>query len=460
MCLMENRNCHVLNACIHKDHEASSMEMNDRLSELPNDLILSILSHLTTKEVRRTSVISKKWRRWLLGYYPKLNFQGSREIVRIWFEIRNNDEELTKQKSNFISEVDHVMEQHLDSAIDHFRVVFDLDTSWQSRIDHWVALALRKRVKTLELDFQPVYDRMDTHLNRGGLFIDYSNPQGIVHSLASLSLNYVNITSEVVDNILLSCPVLENLYIRQSIFLTSIKSQSSSLKHLDVSYCEELHTIDISAPKMVLFRYFGQPITLNVRNAVSLSSLFIGGGPGEDITYAFEPMSKYFSQLEALCLELNLGCFTYPWNIGVEHLQLPLFSTLKMLELCIRGCNSLSLRGWTPLIEACPVLENLTVKFKGIDSGLNWVITKRSGSPLKCLKTLKLFGYCGRRADIEFATFVIENAINLQEVFVEVKIVAPPKVSVYVYDPIRINELKEIIPEGVRVILTESVKCY
>ncbi|XP_074318035.1 putative FBD-associated F-box protein At1g61330 [Silene latifolia] len=353
---------------------------------------------------------------------------------------------------------------HLDSSIDEFRVVFDLDTSFQSRIDHWVVFALRKRVKTLELDFQPVIERMDTDYTRGGLFIDYSN------SLASLSLNFVNITSEIVDSILLSCPFLENLHIRKSIFLTSIKSQSSSLKQLDVSHCDKLQTIDISAPNMVFFKYFGQPIELNIRNAVSLSSLFIGAGTGLEITYAFEPMSKYFSQLEFLYLQISLGCSFVPpvsahlhltvssaYNLGVEHLKLPLLTRLKVLDLYITGDHSVSLLGWTPLIEACPVLEKLTVKFNCIDYGVNRFISKRNGSALKSLKTLEIFGYCGRRIDIELASFVIENAINLQRVVVDVYTFRR-KLSIPKGDPIRIDELKKMIPEDVTFMLTEDVQ--
>ncbi|XP_074272936.1 uncharacterized protein LOC141596631 [Silene latifolia] len=204
---------------------------------------------------------------------------------------------------------------------------------------------------------------------------------------------------------------------------------------------------------MAFFRYFGQCIELNIRNASSLSSVFIGGDTGHEIAYAFEPLSKYFPQLEVLYLRIPLGVLSTQYNIGVEHLQLPLLTTLKVLELHIFGDHSFSLLGWTPLIEACVVLEKLIVKFDCYDIGLNGNITKRGGSPLKSLKTLEIFGYCGRRIDIELATYVFENAVNLQHVFVEVELM-PYNVSPD--SPIRISKLKEIIPEGVSFVLKES----
>ncbi|KAL9246821.1 hypothetical protein vseg_020312 [Gypsophila vaccaria] len=450
MCLIENNGRHGANPCIQKGPEVSSTKTDDRLTELPKDLVLSILSSFTTKEVRQISVVSQKWNKWLLGYYPKLNFEGSKAIKESWFEIRFDDDELAKERSIFVNQVDRVMNQHLDSSIDEFRVVFDLDNRCQSHVDRWVSFALKKHVRTIELNFDPVYIRMET--DRCGLTIK----EGVNHSLTSLRLICVNITSEDIESVLLLCPFLENLYIIYSEVLTSIKPRASlvSLKHFDVSDCYKLETIDISAPKMVYFRYLGQPIELNLRDAISLSSVFIGAEPMQHIRYAFKPLSKYFPQLEALYLQIPIPCVAHQYTRGIELLRFSLLTTLKVLDLCIRGDHTSSLLAWTPLIEACPALEKLTVKLQCYDSGLDWnELSKRRGSPLKSLKTLELLGYTGRRLDIEFAAFIFENAINLREVIVQV--------GSYSYSrgtplpPARLSMLKEIVPQGVTFILMD-----
>ncbi|KAH9607145.1 hypothetical protein KSS87_005070 [Heliosperma pusillum] len=95
--------------------------------------------------------------------------------------------------------------------------------------------------------------------------------------------------------------------------------------------------------------------------------------------------------------------------------------------------------------------------FNCSDYGVSRSISKLNGSPLKSLKTFEMFGYCGRRVDIELASFVIENAINLQQVIVEVDTFRRMQ-SLSKADPIRINELKEMIPDGVTFMLTEYTR--
>ncbi|KAK9716406.1 hypothetical protein RND81_06G230600 [Saponaria officinalis] len=459
MCLLENNSRHASDPCIRKGHEVSSSETNDRLPELPRDVLLLILSSFTTKEVKRTSLISKKWNTWLLGFYPKINFEPSKTIKDTWYEIRNNDDELAKKRTKFVTWVDQVLKQHVDSSIDEFRVVFDLDNSWQSHVDKWVSFALTKQVKTLDFNFQPVYDRLDTLLNRCGLTIDHCTPlPGFNHSLTTLRLRDVNITSEAVESILLSCPFLENLNIIYSELLTSIKCRASlvSLKHFDVSCCFKLKKIDISAPKMVCFRYRGKPVELNIRNAVSLSSVYIAAGPGEDILYAFDHPAMYLPQLEALSLGIPVADFASELTVGVKLLKFPVLTTLKVLDISIRGCHLSSFLSWTPLIEACPALEKLTFKVDYCyDCGIDWkILDRRDGSPLVSLKTFEILSYAGRRIDIELAGFIFENAINLQEVIVQVAS-DPPYKREKPLPPARISILKDMVPPGVAFILME-----
>lgn len=49
----------------------------DRISQLPNDLLLKILSELSTEEVIRTSILSKRWR------------DAWKKISTIFFDMRN-----------------------------------------------------------------------------------------------------------------------------------------------------------------------------------------------------------------------------------------------------------------------------------------------------------------------------------------------------------------------------------
>lgn len=74
-------------------------------------------------------------------------------------------------------------------------------------------------------------------------------------------------------------------------------------------------------------------------------------------------------------------------------------------------------------------------------------IVKHSACPLKCLKTLELVGFIGQPIDLEFATFVLENAIALEEVIIDF---APPH---HKGVQEHLVELKTKLPRGARLIV-------
>uniref|UniRef100_A0A803LAR5 At1g61320/AtMIF1 LRR domain-containing protein n=1 Tax=Chenopodium quinoa TaxID=63459 RepID=A0A803LAR5_CHEQI len=124
--------------------------------------------------------------------------------------------------------------------------------------------------------------------------------------------------------------LLENLCLECSEILTSVSSASLSLplKHLNVSCCFNMQTIDISAPKLLSLTYFGDPIEFNIRNASSLLELSVGGDKLIKVAYAFEPLAIYLSQLKYLQLRMRLHNGN---NLAIEHP--PAFPSLKHLEL-------------------------------------------------------------------------------------------------------------------------------
>lgn len=251
-----------------------------------------------------------------------------------------NDELLDRERSRFINWVNGVVKEYLGLVIDEFRVTFDLDKSSQSHINKWLMFALTKQVKSLELNLQPA--RVFRALNPGctlyTLSLECYKPLELPHNLASikpaltsLCLKYVNISEEVLEYLLCSFPILEKLCIERSEYLTSIKA-SLQLKHLDISKCPDLKTIDISATKLLSFRYCGLPIELHIRNASFLSEVSIGSARTTDVrTFAFDSLTEYFSQLEYLSLQICLFGKN-KLSSGINHF--PAFTNLRHLELC------------------------------------------------------------------------------------------------------------------------------
>ncbi|XP_048491886.1 putative FBD-associated F-box protein At5g38570 isoform X1 [Beta vulgaris subsp. vulgaris] len=423
---MEKLTWPSLKSCRHQPYEAKASD-NDQLSQLPDDLLTLIISFCTTKEAAQTSILSRRWN-YLWRCFPLLIFKDEYPTIP---SIGRNQLLLPQERLDFARMVNSVVESHLGVAVDELRIIFDLDVSYESDIDKWLVFALSKHVKRLELDFTPQVGRrivwgdcytwpLESRLS-SSLGLHQNNLA--CSSLTSLCLKYVTVTNKDIESILLSCHSLENLCIGSaSMYLQIINLPQTSLqlKRLEVLCCYNLLCIDIKAPKLVSFTLHGRPIALHLRDSSSLSKLSIGNGnyEGEIVDYAYKSLSQYFLKLEHLSWHLCLTGANRPkWNRGI--LKPPIMSNLKHLELHVIARGDESLLKWTYLIEESPVLEKLTLKF----SKYHWCsrvqrrnIVKRKGRPLKNLKTLEHFGYLGLPIDIEFATYVVENSIKLEDV--------------------------------------------
>lgn len=186
------------------------------------------------------------------------------------------------------------------------------------------------------------------------------SPHNLPCGLKTLVLSYIDITTEVLECFLQSCPFLENLRLSWLSSLGSIRAAYSplALKYLDVS-STKLEIIDILAPKLLTFRYHGCTIQLNIRNAFSLSEVSVICVNPDPISYAFDSLSEYISQLEYLHLR---SCLLSGTNLVIPPVSC--LTNLKHLRLNIFARSDQSLFGWITLIEASPVLQKFTLEAK------------------------------------------------------------------------------------------------
>lgn len=225
---------------------------------------------------------------------------------------------------DFVRWVNSIVEAHLGSSIDDFKVIFDLDINNELTIDKWVVFALSKQVKRLELNFTPgsrLFRYIDCYTWPPECRLSSLGYHRNLSSLRSLCLKYVNMNDEDIKCILLSCHDLENLcIISGSLYLKRIEIPHASLqlKHLEVACLPKLLCIDILTPKLVSLTYQGHPIKLNIRDAALLSDVSIGNGRrnGEVVTHAYRSLAKYFPQLTSLSWDLLLNP-----ESGVGHIK-------------------------------------------------------------------------------------------------------------------------------------------
>ncbi|KAM6570483.1 hypothetical protein CsatB_018468 [Cannabis sativa] len=290
--------------------KSNMVDEEDRISELPDEIIIHILSFLPTEDVVRTCFLSKRWK--LMWYLvPKLSFyeQGHRNFDN----YVNNC--LKHRKRGMVCD--------LNSVITSFKVTtnnYRNDTS----LDKWLDFAVENKVKEINLSFSGDWSSssyywlpetlvvkaiyltiLDLALVRLDSRYSFSFP-----SLKSLSLSSVWFAdTDTVDKLLLGSPSLENLQLDFDVF----------------SFRDCLHLCSVS----LKFLDINTPNNIGVEiECINLESLTLQG-------FIFDKIN--LSSCSKAIRNISLTCFWGAVSSSLEHL----ISSLPLLE-------NLTLSNWHP----------------------------------------------------------------------------------------------------------------
>lgn len=216
-----------------KFQKLSSHEDEDRISKLPDPILSHILSFLPTKFAVGTTVLSKRWKSPCISL-PNLDFDDSGLICGY-----------PRQKLNFTYFVDRIlMLRENDLNLERFSLNccgnYDL-----TRVENWVSVAIGHNVKEINLSLnfrgpfelpRNVFVCETVEVLRLSWKILVDVPEHVCFSrLKALQLNGVKFARyESVEKLLLNCPVLEDLLIKNCKWLSGCNLYicGSALKNL------------------------------------------------------------------------------------------------------------------------------------------------------------------------------------------------------------------------------------
>lgn len=447
-----------MKACVNRSCARTRKE-DTGIGELPDEILVLILSRLTVNEAARTSVLSRRWEH--LWKYSTGSFDLRAPEVGFGWE-GGTESHLSRfsGKSNYTNWVNHVLGSHRGQTLDEFRVFFKLGKSYEEVISSWINFAIKKQVRVLELDLGFGLDNHHftfpslSHLG----FSSFKN-------LSALYLSRIDITDQVIADILSNCPLLEELSVRYCSSLIDVQVNAGpnsilSLKHFEIFRCGLIKSIEISAVNLISFKFIGAMISLSIKNAPILAQLEIGGH------YCYGLISDlgglllvHPCQLERLVLDLN--CMTPVDAMKVFLRGFVQFCRVKYLELRVRlrEQDEHSILFLTVMIESCPYLQIFRLevtnyamrrflneecskdlpdlwrrisqrkptmedrrRFRAMDS--NFPLPSRyhdnQNFLYQCLETVELVGFSGHPAELELAIYLLENAaLRLQRITID-----------------------------------------
>ncbi|PHU14781.1 hypothetical protein BC332_15986 [Capsicum chinense] len=129
-----------------------SMEVEDRLSQLPEEVLVSILSKLTMEEVVATSFLSSRWR-YLWKHVPCLSFNRP-EIPNMGL---NRMKICTSKIMRHISWINHMLDYHKCPVLEEFSISFpfleSVSDAAEREVFKWLNFASSRKIQSFNLDF-------------------------------------------------------------------------------------------------------------------------------------------------------------------------------------------------------------------------------------------------------------------------------------------------------------------
>ncbi|KAG7634178.1 FBD domain [Arabidopsis suecica] len=384
----------------------------DRISELPDGLLLKILSSLPTNIVVATSVLSKQWRS-LWKLVPNLEFDS---------------DDYESEHYTFSEIVCKSFLSHKAPVLESFRLKFVNFNPVD--IGLWVGIAFSRHLRELVLDFYPA------ELGRGVTFtfpsslctcntletlklvlcilVDIPSPV-LMKSLRTLHLEFVRYKDESsVRNLLSGCPGLEELRLYRGddsdikVFTIEVPSLQRLTIH-DNNDGPEFWGYVINAPflKYLLIEELRCPeFCLNAPELVEANI-------AEVTSITIEKFLGSFTSVSRLLLNLSPLKITYPTG--------SMFYQLVSLEMYTREAEWWNLL--TLMLENSPKLQVLKLTDRSQNFHKDGLVSGKWNEPKdvpECLLSqLETFVWrrfdWGREEEKEIATYILKNGRRLKK---------------------------------------------
>lgn len=381
---------------------------DDVVSQLPDDVLVSILSQLTLKEAARMSILSRRWRH-VWKSITRLDFDAMKTLEDI---CENEGRTLKRERKKYVKCVNRVLKLHNGFLLDEFRVCFDLIKTSQCHIDRWVEYAVSRGVQKLELDLSNLAGLPQKYLTRCAFPVIQCN------SLRSLTLKSVEVSGDLIELFIRCCPFLQILVVHGSSRLISLQVYgfSLALRHLEICYCNHAESILVCDTNIVSI-VVNTGARLVLRNLPMLVEFSVNW-----VRPTYENFFNGISSLLSCCFsQLKILTLYYVNSEALVMLhEFPELTRLKEFTIIVYSWYDQSLIGFTSILKASPNLERFIIKLQGISQAKE---EREFEVGAKCLlqhlKVVEFHGYYGRTTELELVNYFLENAVSLEHIVID-----------------------------------------
>ncbi|XP_074284844.1 putative F-box protein At1g49610 [Silene latifolia] len=435
------------------------VEMVDRLSVLPDTILIHILSFLPTLDSVRTMLLKPFGTLWTL--LPSLDFDDS--IFDIWYntspdnlmaseDVADDYDGCSTLNRAFFIFVQNVLVRHRLPKITRFRVSIG-DTFYyciqqgnlSHELDSWIDFALKKNVEILEFNVgmvepdEPQYKLPYTEFVSDSiteLKLEILDIKLVTHFqmglLRVMRLIFVEISNSVIHSIIQGCPLLKELEINDCfVWEQLIIDAPNNVEKLilDISICYDVGII-VNCPNLRSFWFTG---TVNCMELQDLSSLvdvrFKLSSPNMEFKEFDQFMTVLNSVLGAKIVSFSCEFVTVLFYCMEKHLP-QLSMNWKRVELSM-WLTEKHIPGLCRMLRSSPYLEELVIDvtswqsdfLQPIESKLDNCSMNEEDCCSRSLKSVVIYNIsmCSYPCLVHLISILLQNATVLAELVIYYK---------------------------------------
>uniref|UniRef100_A0A0D9WVR5 F-box domain-containing protein n=1 Tax=Leersia perrieri TaxID=77586 RepID=A0A0D9WVR5_9ORYZ len=412
------------------------------LSDLPMDVLGSIVSRLPIIDAVRTGTLSSQWID-IWRDHTTLTFNRT----TMW-RRRSRISHVDFSQKNFVKRVDSILRRHNGVGVERMEIKFPLRSNAQCAIDRWVSFAIASKTKEFCLDLSdpgpnPPYvlyyrRKIEGYCDFPCQLFDADNACSQLQclqlssvflkptaeftgflNLKRLNLIDVDIRDEGLQHLLCKPSILEFLEISNCKMLTKIHAPHilNRLKHLQVNNCHTLSNIEIDCDLTTL-DFSGTMASFIIATSSSLTNVHVQLTTlSNGLAYIVTRFVRSFPTVQMLDLQF-VG---FPKAVSPQ--KLPKFMYLRhlRLETIISPRDTWSdILASAYLLETAPLMEKLEIHMC-LDSTYT-AYSKVDGElrslPLhhhKHLKWVQITGFFGLKVQVELALNILRSSTMLRK---------------------------------------------
>ncbi|XP_050215174.1 F-box/FBD/LRR-repeat protein At5g56420-like isoform X2 [Mercurialis annua] len=411
---------------------AAANTNTNTIDNLPENLILHILSFLPTQDAITTSLVSKTWCR-LWTSIPSLNFS------LIKFRPHKTPSATRRRFSGYIN---RTLISRAHSPLRTFRLRFLYKDRFKSDVDSWVRYAVENHVQELDFGFLIGPSLRDMHVYTFPFDVLHGQvrvlrltlchlnlPSGVNNfsslNLKSVYLDEVRLSDQMCSDLICGCSGLEVLELSKCYGMDCLYICSKSLKELDLKYFSrngEEVDLEIDCPNLVRLNIFWVEVKkCCFKNLFNL--VHFGYHIGHSNSF-YRYWSRFFSLLDQLPQIESLAVQNWWLKFVLKETFSKDFLLYNLKHLELQTCYTQhDLLGMEALLELAPNVETMILdslhKIDADESLSEDLASKPITLSISNLKEVKMKRFIGTENEAYFLALLKKQGVVLEKIVMQ-----------------------------------------